>query len=422
MINKLKSRAYDFLRWSQKYTGTDNVYLAKGGSWLTLGQVISASASFLLAVAFANLIDPTTYGNYKYILSLIGILGIFSLPGIETAIIQATARNLEGSFYTGFKTKLKWSLLGSLAAIGGAVYYWLQGNDTLPIPLLISAIFLPLTQASQVYTSFLTGKKLFNIKVKYSSFSQIISVIAMIATLFLTKNLFWLIAVHFVSYTFLNFFFYWLTQKKFQPNKKDDPQTLSYGKHLSLMDVTGQIATYLDRILIFHYLGTIPLAIYQFAITPPEQIKGLLKNIPLLALPKLTTRSKEEINRVLYKRIFQSLLIGGIMTLTYILIAPFFYKIFFPKYLDSIFFSQLFAITIILRAVSYLIGSAFQAKKLVKAQYIGTISSYSLLIFLLLLLGNLWGIIGIIIAKILFLLFSIIISIILWRKEILRTF
>ena len=110
-MNQMKNWFYRFLKRTQKYTGTDNVYLAKGGFWLTLGQVVSMASAFLLAIAFANLLDPVTYGNYKYILSLLGLLGIFTLDGMRTAINQAVARDLEGSFYTGFKTKLKWGLL-----------------------------------------------------------------------------------------------------------------------------------------------------------------------------------------------------------------------------------------------------------------------------------------------------------------------
>ena len=128
-MQRLKAKIKNFLIWSQKYTQTDMVYLAKGGFWLTLGNIISSASVFLLAIAFANLLDSTTYGNYKYILSLVGILIIFTLTGTKFAIPQAVARGLEGSFYTGFKTKLKWGVLGSLSAIGLAGYYFLQGNS-----------------------------------------------------------------------------------------------------------------------------------------------------------------------------------------------------------------------------------------------------------------------------------------------------
>ena len=145
-MNKIGNWFYRFLRKTQKYTGTDNVYLARGGFLLTLGQAVSVLSSFLLAIAFANLLNPEDYGQYKYILSLLGILQIFSLVGIKKAVAQAVARGLEESFYSGFKTKLKWASFGSLAAIGAAVYYWVSGNEAFSVPLLISAVFLPETQ------------------------------------------------------------------------------------------------------------------------------------------------------------------------------------------------------------------------------------------------------------------------------------
>jgi len=200
------------------------------------------------------------------------------------------------SFYTGFIAKLKWGLLGSVIAIGGALYYWFQGNDTLPIPLLLTAVFLPLMQASQVYGSFLTGKKLFRVQVTYGTLSQIISAFALVITLFLTINIFWIVAVYLISHTSLNYFFYVLTKTRFHPNKNEDPKTLSYGKRLSLIGALGQVAFYLDRVLIFQYLGAVEVAIYHFALIPPEAIKGFLKNIQFLAIPKFAQQRGNKVN------------------------------------------------------------------------------------------------------------------------------
>ena len=399
MIKEFKVWLYQFLRKTQKYTGTDNIYLAKGGFWLTLGQIISTAASFLLAVAFANLLDPIVYGNYRYVLSLVGILSIFTLPGMGIAIAQAAARGLEGSFYQGFKEKIKFGVLGSIAAVGLAGYYFFRGNYILPVPLLISAIFLPLMLASQVYSSFLTGKKLFNFQVKYTTLSQIISVGIIITVLFLTKNLFWLIAVYFVSHTFLNYFFYLITQKKFQPNKKKDPQTLSYGKHLSLMGVFTQIASSLDRIIIFHYLGAVGVAIYQFAIAPPEQIKGFLSSLNILALPKFSQRNITEIKKGIKNKFIKLSLFAILVVGSYILIAPFLYKIFFPQYQESILYSQLFALGM-LNLPFFLFGEALEAKVKIKEQYSKNIITPIFQIGLMVVLVIWLGLLGIIIARI----------------------
>ncbi|XOB42201.1 MAG: oligosaccharide flippase family protein [Candidatus Nealsonbacteria bacterium] len=399
VFEKTKNLIYSLLKKSERYTQTDMIYLAKSGFWLTLGQIISTAASLLLAIAFANLLDPVTYGNYKYILSLVGMLGILTLSAMRIAIIQATARGLEGSFYTGFKVRLKWGILASLTAIGLAAYYWFKGNYLLPIPLLISALFLPLMQASQVYESFLIGKKLFSIHVKYSVFRRIVSAGAIIITLFITKNLFWLIAVYLVSHTFLNYSFYLITKSKFKPNKKEDPQTLSYGKHLTLMGVISVVANYLDRILLFTLVGSAQLAIYSFAILIPDQIKSLMKqNVGTLAFPKLSIRSREEIKLNIMQKFWKLFFLTGVVAVIYVIIASFLYKIFFPQYLDSIPYSRLFALSFIAVPIT-LLSTIFQAQMMKKELYIIRIVPV-IRIILLVVLTPLYGIWGVIIAQI----------------------
>ncbi|MHA1751334.1 MAG: hypothetical protein ACTSYZ_03105, partial [Candidatus Helarchaeota archaeon] len=124
----------------QKYFKIDFFYLIKGEFWLMTGKIISMITSFFLSLAWANWISQNIYGNYQYILSLAGIISIFSLPEIGTAVTQAVARGFEGSFLKGFKTQLKWGLLASLSALGITGYYWSQGNKNLPLCFLIIAL------------------------------------------------------------------------------------------------------------------------------------------------------------------------------------------------------------------------------------------------------------------------------------------
>ncbi len=414
LVNNIKNRVYRFLRKTEKYTSTDMIYLAKGGFWLTLGQIISTTASLLLAMAFANLLDPVTYGNYKYIFSLAGILSIFTLTGMGTAITQAVAREFEGSFYSVFREKLKFGALASIAAISLAGYYFFQGNYILPIPLLITAVFLPLIQASGIYGSFLLGRKLFNIQVKYSVLTRIISVLSLILTLFLTKNLFWLIAVYFISNAFLNYFFYLVTQKKNQPNKKEDPQTLSYGKHLSLIGIISVIANYLDQVLVFILIGSTQLAIYAFAVILPNQIQSILKNVNVLALPKFATRSRKEIRVNIMQKFWRFFFLTGVIIIIYIIIAPYIYQIIFPKYLASIPYSQLFIFSLI-SSPAVLMGTSFQAKIMKKELYLLKLVPL-IRIILLVLLTHFYGILGTIVAMVGAKVFGLILILFLFRK------
>jgi len=395
-----KNSIYKFLRKSQKFTGTDNIYIAKYGSYLTIGNIISTIASFLLAMAFARLLPKETYGQYKYILSIVAILSIFSLQGMNKAIIQGVAKGFDGVLKKGFKAKLKWSLLGSVASIGIAIYFWLQGNIEFTISFLIIATFLPLFKSGEIYQFYLSGKKMFGKKVSYTVLTQLLSTAFLLLTLFLTTNLIILILVYFLSYSALRNLFLFLTIKKTKLNKLEDPGTISYGKHLSLMSILGIISQQIDKILLFSLLGPIQLAIYSFAVLPIQYIRAPLQNIQELAFPKLSARSKQEIKKTLPKKLIKSVLLILPMIIIYIVIAPYFYKIFFPQYTDSIFYSRLFSITLLVFPISMMQLSLLAQRK-TKDLYKINIILPIIQILLFVVLIPLYGILGVIIALLL---------------------
>ncbi len=76
---KIKDWFYQFLRRTQKYTGTDNVYLVKSGAWLTLPSMVMTIIALVMGMAWARFVPKEVYGQYNYILSLAGLLAIFSL-------------------------------------------------------------------------------------------------------------------------------------------------------------------------------------------------------------------------------------------------------------------------------------------------------------------------------------------------------
>ena len=159
---------------------------------------------------------------------------------------------------------------------------------------------------------------------------------------FFSKNIIIILTTYLASYTILRLIFLNITFKKHVDNKNEDSSTISYGKHLSLMNVIGTVATQIDKVLVFHYLGATQLAIYAIAIAVPEQIKGILKNVSSLALPKFAEKKPEEITKTLYKKMLQMFVLLLLIVISYWFLAPFIFNLFFPQYLDSVFYSRLF--------------------------------------------------------------------------------
>jgi len=415
MIDKIKNKTYKLLRKSEKYTKTDMVYLTKGGFWLTLGQIISSTSAFLLAIAFANLLPKETYGQYKYILSILGILSIFTLGGMGTAIVQAVARGYEGSLSSALKIKIRWGLLSSLASLSLAGYYYFNDNTTLTFSFLIASIFLPFFDTLSVYNALLQGKKLFKVSSKFEITSKIIATITMITAVFFSKNIIIILTTYLVSYTLLRLIFLYITFKKHVENNNEDPSTISYGKHLSLMCVIGTIAAQIDKILVFHYLGATQVAIYSISIAIPEQIKGIYKNINSLAFSKFTNKTIKEIKKTIYKKIIKLSLFSFTIAILYILLAQYIYQIFFPKYIDYIFYTQILSISIIFFPAG-LITTALQAQKAKIELYKFNIYSPIIQIVVIIISIYFYGLIGIIISRIITRIINFIILIILFNK------
>src|SRR3989344_2361288 len=343
----MKDRFVALLRSSESFFRADMVYLAKGGSWLSGGQAINMAVGFAMSIAFANLLPQESFGTYKFILSAVALIGIFSFIDMGTAITQAVARGFGNSLRQGFWANLKWSLGVSVAGLMLSLYYYVHSNALLSFSFLLAGILVPLTASASLYGAYLLGKKDFKRSTLYGVIRNVVPALALIGTLFLTQSLLAIITVYFVSALLVTAILYRATLRAYRnENKDEDPEIVSYAGHLGVMGVIGQVAGNLDKILLFHYLGAAPLAIYAFAIAPVEQLQGGKKILNSLILTKLSERpfpelQKSALYRVSMLAVYATLLIGA-----YVLVVPYFYAFFYPQYMDSVFYSQIYALTL----------------------------------------------------------------------------
>lgn len=406
----MKEKIVSILRYSEKYTKTDMVYLTEGGFWLGMAQVVSSLSTFLISIAFANLLPVETYGTYKYILSIVSLLAISTLTGMDSSVTQAISRGFEGTVTPAIKSRLKWGILGFFLSLIVAFYYYLQGNTTLAIAFSITSFFLPFFESLDMFNSLLFGKKLFNVYTKYNAIRKVVGLIAIIVTLFITDNLWIILSAFFISTILPNLFFLYKTLENYRSNQNFDKEAISYGKHLSLINIITTLLGQLDKIMIFHYIGAIDLAIYALATAPTDQIKGLLKNINLLALPKFANQTKKEISKTIWNKVWILFLVSSAMVLSYIFIAPYFFNIFFPKYISSIAYSQLLSISLIPVIISGFLYTTLESQKSKEELYKWNIYTNVFNLILLLPLVYYFGLLGAILSKTLTRFFGLILG------------
>ncbi len=389
--SSLKNR---LIRLGERYLKTDIRYLAKGGFWLTVGQFIAAGSSFVLSIVFANILSKEIYGSYKFILSTTSILSTFSLTGIGTAIIQAVAQGKEGTLKKGVRINLEWSsIIVVLGTITAGYYFWL-GDTTLAFAFFIAGIFIPLINAFSLYSSLLSGRKNFRQSTLYWSISQLIQVGSLIAVAFFHPTTLALVTVYFSVAALTNSFFYYYVIRTVPPNGESDEKLLRYGKHMSFINLFNAIAHQLDKVLVFYFVGPVQLANYAFAFAIPEQIKGSYKNLFNLALPRYASHSKEALRASVLDKMLRLTLLTALVVAAYIIAAPFIYTLFFPKYMESVTYSQLYSLGLLTIPGISLFATYFQVQQATKTLYKLNMITNIVTIVLSIVLISRYGIFG----------------------------
>jgi len=293
-------------------------------------------------------------------------------------------------------------MIGSSLALAGAIYYFLNGNTTLGASLAILATLFPILGAGKIAKSFLHGKKDFKRSSLYGIPASVFTITTLVITLFLTDSALIITGVYFASSAIVSLATYLYTLKAHKPktgipDEKALKETVHYAKHLSVMGFAMQIASQLDKLLLWHFAGPAQVAIYAFAATPARELQTLTGNIFPLAMPKFAGKEMKEIKKMIPLRMLQmSLMIIPIVVL-YILAAPYIFKFLFPQYMDSVFYSQLFSLMLLFQPKGF-ISTALTAHAKIKQNYLLTFSGAGMKILFFILLVPAYGILGIIIS------------------------
>lgn len=393
------------------------LYLAKGSFWVGASQATNSLLSLGLIIAFANLLPKETYGTYRYILSIAGILNIFTLSGMNIAVARAVAVGEDGVLKPAVTYQLKWNLLMLIASFILGSYYFLQGDTTLAISLFILGFFVPCTLAFNTYGSYLEGKKKFGVSNILSIISTFIYSTGLLFTLFLTDEIVWLVAAYAITTFIPSLIFYVYVIRKYKPPiTKDAFDTFKYGRELTYLRLIDPVVGQIDKIILGHFWGPAQLATYSLALAVPSRAILLIKSWVAIGFPKFSEKTVHEINKVFARRIIQGMLVGLFVAFVYILAAPHLFKYLLPQYLDSIFYSQLLAIGFVFALPNRYISLLFTSQKLSKVLFNRTIIMSSISILLYIVFGIFGGLLGLILANILCSLIGLSINISMWLK------
>ena len=389
----IRERIYSLLRWSEKYTKTDMIYLTKGGFWLTVAKVVSALASLISSIAFANLLPEHTYGVYRYVLSMASLLAIPALYGMEAAITKSIAQGKGGNVKQAVYTRMRWGVLGAIASLVLGAYYLAMGDITLGLTFAVTAIFVPFMEPFNSFSAILNGHKKFNLLAFYTVSIRLLVTLVVVTAILFTDDIILIVGLFFGATTILRFLCLKMSVRRTNLEATDDPFLTNYGKHLSLMGAFSKVATHADKILIFQQVGGVALATFYLALIPFKQIQNVFNSLATLAMPKFSSNQIKTLKETLPRKLLVIYLFVVPTIILYLLAAPYIFELLYPQYLDAVLMSQILMLQLLFFPLT-LVGTVLTAQGHKNQLYFHTLSYSLIRITLLVILIPLYGVYG----------------------------
>lgn len=359
-------------------------------SFFFVTSVVGLISSFLLVIAFANLVDKTAYGTYQYIISIASVIGAFSLTGIGPAFVRAIGKKEYGFLKYGQTKSLQWSLLPILIGCLVSVYYYFNDNSLIASSVFISVFIVNVTQYFSRYIFILNGFGSFFKSNLIQTIQALAPVVFLLPVLFLTQDPLILAAFYFGSIA-LGTLITNLCLKTSQvlkqydltpPNKLYNLNNLKFAAHHSLINILNIMTANFDKILLFQSLGAHQTASYIIAITLPNRIKFLIKQFEPYIFSKFANHSASAVLSKLQSKFFLGLILSIPFFIGYACAAPFIFNLLLPEYESMTLLSIIYALSIF-NGVSFIPYAVLKAHAEEKEFYIyNLISSFTQIVSL----------------------------------------
>lgn len=399
-LNLYNFNLRNIIKYLSERIGIDLEYFLVNSFWTTLIQVTNIILSLILTIFLARFTTQENFGNYNFIISIITLLSIISMPGFGIILIKHVSKGKDGLYDEIFKIRLIWSLLGVPLLLLIGIYYYFN-NQLVGISLLLTSIFFPFLYAPNNWVKLLEGKKRFDSVAKKSIFLIIIRTLTIIIAAILgSGNLIPILAAFLVTNSIFEMFYYFKS-KKFLTNNKIVKNWKENGYKLTFVEFTYSIYYQADKIIIGVILGPVELAIYIIATSVVYQISGSITQILRIIYPKIFHMDSQLLIKTLKKFIPKFTILMLLFSLLILFILPIIIpSLFSESYSGSIFYAQIYTFVIPLTVITSITDPVLMALNkenlLFRIRVIGII----IVLLLYLLLIPLLGIFGAIISSI----------------------
>lgn len=334
--------------------GVDVRSMAKNATIVTVSYGISILRGLVTGYLVARLFPRELYGQYQFILSSVGAVGVIGLPGIINSLNRAVARGEKGVILPTARIQFAIASIAACILLATIPFLPTERQSLWPLFLLTALLFPVQQTASSIYTAVTVGKVKFDLALKANIIWSSITVLCVLGIIFFKPSavLLYTVMTAVPALTYL-----WFSRSEIEavtPEPKVN-HIIKYGIQLTLISLPISLSWYVDKLMISALFGLNQLAVFTVGILIPEQMKTFAKELlPVSFAAQARGENTSKRRQRLIVAVVRATLIFSIGIAVYIAAAPWIYGFFFPNYPEAVFLTQLAAAMLIVQPSSLL--------------------------------------------------------------------
>lgn len=311
--------------------------------WISTRYGFTAIFGIATTYAFAHLAEKETFGQYQFVLSVLSLFSIFTLPGLNMAALKAVSQKRPGAILEATKRSFITSLYAVPILVAYGIYLLLSSATELGLTIILSSLLFPFFYAPNTWYTYFEGRSDFRPVVIRTVIASFTVTMALIVSLYFKIPLLGLVGLYLgISAAFSILYFSlirrWLLTSKTPPRSED--LDTGYGKRVTIQKFVYTLSETLPPLAVSFLLGHASLAAFQVANIFLAGMSGLISSLAIISLPKIFADTNST-HRTLF---WQNALTGMVASVGYfVAVRIIFMPMYGESYLDSFLLAQVAA-------------------------------------------------------------------------------
>lgn len=343
----MNKKIRDLIRYVSSKSIFDLGFLIKNYSWMSLDRIIAALIGLGVSVIFARIATKEVFGLYSFLISVLALLTLFSMPGMNTSIFRGVSKGFDGTYKKAARFMFLSSTIGIPILLGLGIYHYYFVSKILGLCFMFSSVLFPFYYPPKVWSGLLQAQEKFREFAIYNSILSILRSFIVASVIFISKGSLFPIFMSFILVDVCVNSYFYLKTLKFVRNDKVEAGWKSTGYKLLIPTLFDQFYNNIDKLVLIFFLGAEKLAIYSIAAGIVTIVNGLLGRIIRVYSPKIYRTNTNDFVHIMKKMVIPITFVLSFVVIVLFLLLPVIIEILYStKYLESIVYAQAYLLII----------------------------------------------------------------------------